>query len=211
MIVLCDVNKDIINAWNQVFADCPEVITFHGQFQDIPGVFAEEFVWKVLVSAGNSFGVMGGGIDLAIAKRFPGVEARVRQRIYNEFNGELNVGNATGLDLIEVEGKRGEGWRALIYTSTMRAPISINGTDNVYLAMYAALCEYKNMCLVGDNMMPSVLIIPGLGGQCGRVPPNSVAAQMRTAYENFKHKKTAFTSIEMWNRNAEVSIAVRGG
>lgn len=85
---LVDIADDLITAWQQAFKGLPDVTITHGRFEDVP-----EF--DCLVSPANSFGIMDGGIDLAISYFF-GWELMesVQKRILRDFFGEQPVGTS---------------------------------------------------------------------------------------------------------------------
>ena len=58
-IVLIDRNPKLVEAWQQAFAVFPEVETLTGDYFQLPA--------DALVSPANSFGIMDGGLDLAIS------------------------------------------------------------------------------------------------------------------------------------------------
>ena len=69
----------------------------------------------------------------------------------------------------------------IAHTPTMRVPMPIVNTDNVYLAMSAMLraVDYHNR--LGEPPI-SVVACPGLGTTTGRLPFDVAACQMSQAY-----------------------------
>jgi hypothetical protein len=61
-IYLRDINTAVVDAWEQAFADAPEVLAPHGD------IF--EHMADAIVSPANSFGYMDGGIDLFYSSYF---------------------------------------------------------------------------------------------------------------------------------------------
>jgi len=124
---------------------------------------------SAIVSPANSFGFMDGGIDLAYARNWPGLENAVRDHIkrYCRF-GEILVGQALGIpipDYTAVNATPG----LLIVAPTMRVPMRIADPVDVYLATRAAVrCAH-------DHDQESVAM-PGMGTGCGGVAP-AVAAE----------------------------------
>lgn len=169
-------NPRIVDAWLTEFADTEsgdfEIYVKLGRFQDLKEENA------IMTAAGNSYGVMGGGIDLQIAKFFPKIEEYIRHCIQESCNGELMVGSSLYIPIYGYDN-----WEGLFYTPTMRAPSSIKGTDNVYKATYATLIRIGMIKNIQANI--STLVMPGFGGNCGQVPPRSIARQMRLAIENY--------------------------
>jgi O-acetyl-ADP-ribose deacetylase (regulator of RNase III) len=113
---------------------------FRGRFAGLPNVrvvrgrFEELEAHDCFVTAGNAFGIMTAGIDAAVVGRFgERLMRRVQHHIMNEYFGEQPVGTAfvvpTGDPTLPF----------LCHAPTMRVPGSIDGTDKVYTATWAAL------------------------------------------------------------------------
>jgi O-acetyl-ADP-ribose deacetylase (regulator of RNase III) len=176
-LILVDPNPKLCQEWERAFHIHPDgggstlpsdVSIHHGRFQDVSDADG-------LVTAGNSFGLMDGGVDLAVARAFPGVEQRVQRSIHDNYQGELNVGDATVCVIEDLSGRDGH---LLIYAPTMRVPLSIVGTDAVYRAMWAAL-------VLAEKFGVRRLLVPGLGTGAGRMSESEAARQMALAWRNF--------------------------
>lgn len=91
-----------------------------------------------VVAAGNSFGIMDGGLDKAMID-VHGIELqnRVQEKIAVLYDGELPVGHAVTVPLWDDE--ESEGCPMLLYAPTMQVPMSIEHTANVYYAMRESL------------------------------------------------------------------------
>jgi O-acetyl-ADP-ribose deacetylase (regulator of RNase III) len=168
-VQLRDINAGIVEAWEQAFGDIPEVLVSHGDI----------FVQKAdaIVSPANSFGFMDGGIDLLYSRYFGReLEARLRSLLSEQHYGELPVGQAvvlaTGHDNIPF----------LVSAPTMRLPMRIGGTANVYLAFRAALIAVTAHNSEAKRPIRS-LLVPGMGTGVGDVAPVQAARQMRLAYD----------------------------
>src|SRR5688500_3344085 len=109
-LILVDPNPQIVEAWREYF-DHPSVEVVAARFEQLPA-------YDCMVSAANSFGLMDGGVDLAIT-RFFGYELmdRVQQRIIRDYFGEQPVGTSM---LVET-GHPAHPW--LAHTPTMRIPL----------------------------------------------------------------------------------------
>lgn len=172
-LILFDLNKSICDAWSHQFADYNNVKVINDDFRNLKNyVSVNEKI--ILSTAGNSFGIMGGGIDWAIANYFSGLEQDVRDIIQHYFLGEMPVGTS---ELIKVSNKY-DPFFGVLYTPTMRVPMDIRNTFNVYLATIAAITEYT----LSEQTNDCTLALPGFGGKCGRVSPNIIAKQMEFAY-----------------------------
>lgn len=171
-IILFDINPEMTKAWFEEFGDV-EIHT--GDFRELRETNKYDNI--ALCSAGNSFGIMGGGLDLAIANYFPGVEEMVRGSIRDHYNGECNVGQGSALPLLEEQ----RPFRYLFYIPTMIAPIQLNNSFNVYLATQCAMRLY-DMALARQSNIDT-LAMPGFGGLCGGLPPKQIAQTMKLAIE----------------------------
>src|SRR4051812_16852286 len=106
-IILVDRSQLLVDRWKEQFADCPEVEPIAGDYFQRPA--------DALVSPANSFGIMDGGLDLAIRDRLGfGVQAKVQEVIVDRHHGELPVGCAEAVETGDPH------WRYLIAAPTMR-------------------------------------------------------------------------------------------
>lgn len=168
-LILVDPNPDLCDEWRSAFEKLPHVEIVNGRFEELPR-------YDCIVSAANSFGLMDGGVDLAIISYF-GIELmdRVQQHILVEYLGEQPVGTSF---IIETGNKLHP---YLAHTPTMRVPMAIDRTENVYAAMWAMLLAVDQYNRRQLGKIESVAC-PGLGTATGRMPPREAARQMATAY-----------------------------
>jgi O-acetyl-ADP-ribose deacetylase (regulator of RNase III) len=168
-LILVDPNDAVCDAWKLAFEESPDISIVRGRFEALP-----EF--DCMVSAANSFGLMDGGVDLAIT-RFFGVQLmeRVQAHILDEYLGEQPVGTSF---IIETRHPRHP---FLAHTPTMRVPMPISTTDNVYAAMWAMLLAVRRHNRSSPAKITRVAC-PGLGTATGEVAPREAARQMALAY-----------------------------
>lgn len=188
--------KYILLATNMYIADC-----FEKAFQEFDNVVIHKGIFEqienidCLVSPANSFGLMDGGMDLAITNYFGDqLQKRVQQYIIDEYYGEQPVGTSF------VIKTNNEKIKYLAHTPTMRVPKIIKETDNVYRATKSTLIAIEKYHEQINNVA-----IPAFGAGVGRVHPVDVAYQMTLA---FKHFENPPKSID-WNfarfRDYEIS------
>ena len=190
-ITLVDLQKDLCEYWKEEFKDYPEINIHNGNFKEI-----KEF--DCLVSPANSFGLMDGGIDLAIRNFFGmKIQYNVQKIIQKEYYGEQPVGTSI---IVFTEN---EEYPFLAHTPTMRIPCDISSTDNVYNAMFAMLRAVANYNKNNKKRIEKVLC-PGLGTLTGRVPLKEAARQMFMAYKNFKNPTTNLEWPNLRRRNEEI-------
>ena len=157
-----DTNQMLIDFFKVYFHAFPEVDIAHGNILDTKA--------DAIVSPGNSFGDMGGGIDLIYRNKFGfDVEKMVKRNIDMHYYGELPVGEAVCVPM------RKQDYQYLIVAPTMRLPMGIDNTLNVYFAFRAALLKAK------EKQIESV-VTPGLGTLTGGACPEMAARQMFIAY-----------------------------
>lgn len=160
------------SAFRERFAGLPNVRVIQGRFEELEP-------HDCFVTAGNAFGLMTAGIDAAVV-RFFGEELmqRVQHRIMDQFFGEQPVGTAfivpTGHAAIPF----------IAHAPTMRVPGSIEGTDKVYVATWAALLAVHAHNLTDDRKF-EVVAMPAMGTGFGGVPFGEAARQMAAAYRHY--------------------------
>lgn len=155
------------------FRSHPEVQVVCGRFEDLPS-------FDCVVTAGNSFGLMDAGMDLAVVRFFGRhVMERIQKQILEDFLGEQPVGTC----IIVSTDQAAHPFVA--HSPTMRVPMNIQSTDHVYLAMWAALTAVHRQNRSTNPHIDS-LACPGLGTGTGAVDPIEASLQLRLAYEHFK-------------------------
>ena len=170
--ILVDPKPALCAVWHKYFDRLPNVEIVNGYFEQLP-----EF--DCMVSAANSFGLMDGGVDLAIIRFFgDGLMKRVQERIIEVYLGEQPVGTS----MIVETGHPNHPYIA--HTPTMRVPMEIARTDNVYLAMWALLLAVRKHNQ-SEQTPIKIVACPGLGTATGKVPANEAARQMALAYTHF--------------------------
>lgn len=193
-IILCDPNIYIVTEWKKVFQYESNVVVVNSRFQDVPKLtyFLDEKAF-IICSAGNSYGIMGGGIDAQIRDTFPGIESDVRQVIKESSSGELDVGHLIKLHMDNYTESK---YIRLYYVPTMRVPMRLQSAENVYLAAKAIFEAFK----FDSYFVRSAIVIPGLGGLCGGVPPKQLAKAMYSAYCTVFKEVTIKTHQDMRRR-----------
>lgn len=176
-IHLVDRDASLVAAWREVFREFPEVIPERGDFFEQPA--------DAMVSPGNSFGIMDGGLDAAIREALgASIETQVREMLVERHHGELHVG---GAEIVETGDGR---WPILVFAPTMRVPDDVSRTTNAYVAFRAILLSVRrHNALAGMKPIRS-LLCPGLCTGIGAMAPRRCAAQMRIAYRQVREPPT---------------------
>ena len=160
------------NAFRRRFEGLRGVSVVQGRFEDLEP-------HDCFVTAGNAFGMMTAGIDAAVVRAF-GEELmrRVQHRIMNDYFGEQPVGTAF---VITTEHA---AIPFLVHAPTMRVPGSIEGTDKVYSATWAALLAIQAHNLTAEHKIETAAF-PAMGTGFGGVPFDEAARQMAVAYRHY--------------------------
>jgi O-acetyl-ADP-ribose deacetylase (regulator of RNase III) len=173
IIQLIDSNKQMCTALESEFKGCKDVTIFHGD------VFEKST--DCIISPANSFGFMDGGLDLLISEILGWqIQERLQKRIKEEHNGELLVGQAL---LIET----GFSIPFLISAPTMRVPMILKDSVNVYLASRAIFLLLKQ-----NHHRISIVTFSGLATGIGQIPYDICAKQMKQAYDEVWLEKFVF-------------------
>jgi len=181
-IVLADLQQEVLEAWHRVGADKRYITTHHGSIFDLE--------CDALVSPANSFGFMDGGIDMAISKFFGWhVQDRLQRVIQAQHHGELLVGTA------EIVATDHPQIPFVISAPTMRVPMILENSVNIYLAIRATLLlvkfgKFDDGSAIGERVR--VIGLPGMGTGVGQVLPSVFARQMKRAVEDIIEEKYHF-------------------
>lgn len=196
-LILVDPNSGVCAAWQTTFANLPNIEIINDRFENLPA-------FDCMVSAANSFGLMDGGVDLAISNFFGDqLMQRVQQRIIDQWFGEQPVGTSM---IVETDHPKHP---YIAHTPTMRVPMPIAYTDNVYLAMWAMLRAIHLHNKTNERKI-EIVACPGLGTLTGLVPFGDAARQMALAYRNFLNPPKQITWHYAEGRQEDVGFG-RGG
>lgn len=178
-IYLCSLEREMIEAWKFYFKNDNNIEIYYGSIFDIE--------CDAIVSPANSFGMMTGGLDYKISEFFGwDLQERLQSIIKTKYHGELLVGQA---EIVETNHNK---IQYLISAPTMRKPMIIKNTSNVYIAMRAILLLLKTHTFI------SKISIPALGVGTGKMSYKKCALQMKTSIDDFLYDKHDF--IETWKR-----------
>ncbi len=172
-LYLIDSKPELCDKWRQVFSSYPEVEVLEGDY------FQQSA--DAIVSPANSFGIMDGGLDLAIRNELGfQVEADIQEVILNKYHGEMPIGSA------EIINTNHDKWSFMIAAPTMRIPENVAFTLNAYIAFRAILIAINSFNESEPKRPIKSLVCSGLGTRIGSMEPVKCAAQMRAAYKLIK-------------------------
>lgn len=183
-LILCDINEHMINSWKKYFNQDTNFEIYHGSIFDVE--------CDALTSPANSFGFMDGGLDLLISRFFGWqIQERLQEIIKRKHHGELLVGCA---EIVETDHDK---IPYVISAPTMRVPMILRDSVNVYLATRAILVlvkhdKFPNGTLINEQVKK--IAIPGMGTGVGRLPYDICALQMKKAVEDIYYEKYKFPS-----------------
>jgi O-acetyl-ADP-ribose deacetylase (regulator of RNase III) len=130
-IEFCVPNREAFEIARAIFADIPTI--------KVSNTSITAAQYSTIISAGNSFGEMNGGIDGIINTLLSAytpsryIQEDVKSVINNKYIGELPVGTSI---LVKTNHPR---YTSLIYTPTMRVAENVSTTLNAYLAFRSSL------------------------------------------------------------------------
>ena len=166
-------DKDTAEEIRWVARETPEIEVHLGSFESVPG-------FDCVATAGNSFGLMDAGMDLAVLRSFgPELQNVIQRRILEDFCGEQPVGTAFIVETGRVDHPY------VAHAPTMRVPMNISGTDHVYLATWATLLAVRHHNRHSERKIEK-LICPAFGSGTGGIPAIEVGFQMKLAYQHFR-------------------------
>lgn len=168
-LLLCDINEELVEAWREAFADLPDVEIVHGSFEDQDV--------DCIVSASNSLGIMGAGLDGALRNYFgQDFALSIRSMVLTKFNGSLPVGESV------VVPTGNENIPYMAFTPTMPFPgTDVSKTLNAYFALSAALSAIAS-AVEDHGVQINRVACAGLGTAIGRLSPQEAARQMADAW-----------------------------
>ena len=183
-LYLIDSKPELCEKWEQVFSSYPEVKILKGDY------FQQSA--DAIVSPANSFGIMDGGLDLAIRNELGfQVESDIQEVILSKYHGEIPIGNA------EIINTNHDGWSYMVAAPTMRIPENVAYTLNAYIAFRAILIAINSFNEHNLSKPIKSLVCSGLGTGIGSMEPTKCAAQMRAAYKLIKEPARIFSFSDM--------------
>ncbi len=189
----------------------PTAAVFEEQFADVADVkvvccsFEQLADFDCIVTAGNSFGLMDAGMDLAVVRYFGSiVMERIQKVILDEFLGEQPVGTSF---LVPTDHALHP---FVAHAPTMRIPMNINGTDNIYLACWSTLVAIHRHNANRARKINSVAF-PGLGTGTGGVHPKEASLQMRLAIEHYQSPPKYLNGTVAQRRHERVHFGGKWG
>jgi O-acetyl-ADP-ribose deacetylase (regulator of RNase III) len=172
-LYLIDSKPELCDKWRQVFSSYPEVEVLTGDY------FQQSA--DAIVSPANSFGIMDGGLDLAIRNELGfQIETDIQEVILNKYHGEMPIGTA------EIINTNHDRWSFMIAAPTMRIPENVAYTLNAYIAFRAILIAINSLNKSEPKKLIKTLVCSGLGTGIGSMEAVKCAAQMRAAYKLIK-------------------------
>lgn len=198
-LVLVDRNRENCDTLRWRFRDHPEVEIICGPFEELPA-------FHCIATAGNSFGLMDAGMDLAVV-RFFGVPVmeKIQASILREYLGEQPVGSSFLVPTHHPEHP------FVAHSPTMRIPMNISGTDQVYQAMWATLLAVHRHNEQGAEREIGVLACPAFGTGTGGMSPVEAGLQMELAYRHFRNPPEFLNPTVAQSRQDRIHYGGRWG
>lgn len=165
-IILYDINKDVTDAWKK---------EFNNENVDIQNISIESLKADYVVTAGNSYAWMTGGIDLAVRNYFGQQIQDKIQEVLMENRGYLPVGSVMCVGTGDIDKPY------LLYVPTMETPRFIFQEDIYFVA--CKIFRFIKYNHTKDIESKSIAIC-GLGTGTGFVTPEDCAKAMYKAYKD---------------------------
>ena len=164
-IQICIYNQIEFNKYKTYFKNHPVLEIVYGNI----------FNYKAdcMITAGQSFGMMDGGIDGDTNYFFGMIEKRVQDNILQHWRGELPVGVSLVLDTPD-----NSNFKYLCYTPTMRIPCNVAKTNNAYYAFRGALIECSKYDI-------KTIVTPLLAHGIGCIDTKTILDHFKHAYDTF--------------------------
>ena len=160
----------------------------HGNVCVRLGAFEDGQPFDGFVTAGNSFGLMDGGVDRAVVQYFGReIEERVQAVILDQYLGEQPVGSCLLIETGRIDRPY------LAHAPIMRVPMNISGTDNVYLAFWSALLAIRRHNASSSGARVQKVASVGLGTGTGGMDPTEAALQMALAWRHLHEPPARIT------------------
>lgn len=192
--------REACSAFQARFKGLQDFIVQQARYEDLPP-------HDCFVTAGNAYGIMTAGIDAAVINLLgSAIMHTVQSRIVDEYLGEQPVGTAFVIE----SGKPDRPY--LCHAPTMRTPGSIEGTDKVYAASWAALIAvYQFNIHLAEQKKPSIrtVAMPAMGAGFGGLSYDESARQMAAAYEHYLNLPTRKPDWD-WVTDREKNICYDG-
>ena len=190
-IIFVDKNKVCIEALEDAFKDLENIDFQRSNITNVQG-FSRPIA---IVSAGNAFGLMDGGIDGCInymlSTPADSMQSLCQTEIDRQFYGEQPVGTTM------LVPSYNEKYDWLAYVPTMVVPERVEKTRNPYLAFRSLLVTISQHN--SSELEPiQTVVVSTLCTGCGEVSGSESARQMRMAYETVFEKRVGHDWTEVW-------------
>lgn len=162
-IDLFDTNSTLCWEWQRAFEGLP-VRVLNCSLEQLSS-------YDYLVTPGNSFGAMSGGLDLAVRNVLGyDFQDNLQMWIMTNFPYGLPVG-----DIAIIETLDDTKFKNVMYTPTMRTPSSVDAFTVMHIM--------ARITMQAISRPDKSFAIPGLGTGCGCLYPRDAAFAMRAGYD----------------------------
>jgi O-acetyl-ADP-ribose deacetylase (regulator of RNase III) len=128
----------------------------------------------------------------------------IQKQILDDYLGEQPVGTC----IIVPTGYPSHPFVA--HAPTMRVPMNIQGTDHVYLALWATLTAIHRHNR-SESLGINSIACPGLGTGTGGVNFSEAALQLYLAYKHYRHPPPLINPSMAQNRQEQIYYGGRWG
>ena len=173
-ITFVDRIQSVIEAFHNYFKEILDTDFVIGNFQDVKT--------EAFITAGNSYAIMDGGVDLAVRNYFTGIQDKVQSKIGGLY---LPIGSAVSVPTGNADIP------FLIYAPTMEGPMDVKFTLNAYHAFLGSLIEASRQSI-------NDISVCGFCCLTGGMLVDVMARQMLVAFYHWKlGSKSDWTSVKI--------------
>ncbi|KAK9470178.1 uncharacterized protein V1510DRAFT_423773 [Dipodascopsis tothii] len=214
--VLFDYSADMVAAWRAAVAALPSTLPLPEIRQG--DLIEHSVAFDCVVSPGNSFGRLEGGLDAVIARAVSPAphdaadiaeSIRLLRAIHMDCSagfqtpGSCYIMDLTAVGRLRSAGVGSAGFRYIAHTPTMIVPAVLAGEarKTPYFCTYAVLAAVRrfNATVAPDNAIRSVAI-SGLGTGVGGLSPDVCARLMVLAWRHFHESLNGLRNDDDWDK-----------
>jgi len=174
IITISSIDPKFTELLQAAFDNCSYIKIYNGPFNKC------EF--DCIVSPGNSYGMMDGGIDMEITKYF-GDKKEFIKLVQSQLNDQCNLQQQPGS--VCVINTSNEKCPYLFHCPTMMTPITIKDYSVIYWCFYNILNTAFNHNMNNQSSKIKNIVMSGLGTGCGRVSYNNFIKLIKLAHQHF--------------------------
>lgn len=191
-ITICNIDEDLKTVFDEHLSKYNNMSYYNGDFRDLPDSF------DCIVSPGNSFGLMDGGVDGIIKSYFKAIDICivVQTKLLEEVGGIHQPGSCI---LVNTTNDN-NSCKYLAHCPTMIIPMKIKDYSVIYWCIWHLLVSVHKHNKINEFNQIKHILCPCLGTGVGKVKYEYFIKLFKLALENFndyiKLIATDYTNID---------------